>query len=64
MSLLASFITLLNLWRPEFCKQKLFERIRALGIGFLGVVHRKTLTQVRKLKELAGKEILYHQLFI
>lgn len=46
MSLLTSFITLLNLWRPEFCKQKLFERVRALGIGFLGVVHRKTLTNI------------------
>jgi hypothetical protein len=33
MSLLTSFITLLNLWRPEFCKKKLFERVRALGIG-------------------------------
>ncbi len=44
MSLLINFITHLDLWRPEFCKQKLFERVRALAIGFLGLVNRKTHT--------------------
>jgi hypothetical protein len=46
MSLLINFITLLGLWRPLFCKQQLFERIRALAIGFLGVIGRRTLTNV------------------
>lgn len=46
MSLLITFITLLDLWRPEFCKKKLFERVRALAIGFLSVVHRKTIANV------------------
>lgn len=46
MGLLTTFIALLDLWRPEFCKKKLFERVRALAIGFLSVVHKKTLANV------------------
>lgn len=46
MSLLINFITFLGLWRPLFCKQQLFERIRALAIGFLEAVGRKTLANV------------------
>lgn len=46
MSLLINFITYLGLWRPLFCKQQLFERARALAIGFLGVIGRHTLTNV------------------
>lgn len=46
MGLLINFITFLNLWRPEFCKQKLFERVRALAIGFVSVIHRKTIANV------------------
>jgi hypothetical protein len=46
MSLLLNFITFLSLWRPLFCKQQLFERARALAIGFLATVGRRTLTNV------------------
>lgn len=46
MSLLINFITFLGLWRPLFCKQQLFERARALAIGFLGTIERRTLANV------------------
>src|SRR6478609_3667115 len=46
MSLLTNFITFLGLWRPLFCKEQLFERVRALAIGFLGTIGRRTLTNV------------------
>ncbi len=47
MSLLSTtFISLLALWRPAFCKKQLFQRIRALAIGFLCTIGRKTITNV------------------
>jgi len=46
MSLLTQFITFLSLWNPLFCKKQLFERARALGIGFLATIGRRTISNV------------------
>lgn len=46
MSLLTNLITLLGLWRPFFSKHQLFQRVRALAVGFLGTIGKKTLTNV------------------
>jgi hypothetical protein len=44
MSFLNYFISLLCLWRPYFCTEKLFERARALAIALVGNIGRKTLS--------------------
>lgn len=46
MGLLTTFISLLSLWRPAFSKKQLYQRARALGIGFLGSIGKKTLANV------------------
>lgn len=46
MNLLETFISLINLWRPAFCKQQAFNRAREHAIGALCSLGRHTITSM------------------
>jgi len=46
MNLLEIFITLINLWRPAFCKQEAFNRIKEHAIAALCSMGRGTITSI------------------
>lgn len=46
MNLLEKFITLINLWRPAFCKQEAFDRAKEHAIAALCSLGRHTITSM------------------